>query len=247
MCILGNLNVTYHWGGSLLSCVWSQSLPTSVPSEKQDLPLLLPDVTWQNKSFRAELHSNNPAEGSRVVYKMRCAGGNIAALISGSMCHAVYAEKSMFVVFLLFAVHTHLHTLTPLVSGLSVLLSPGSVLFIYLFFTFCLCIPPPPPHFLRFLIWHFAFELLFFSPFLPLSFALSLPLGFFLGLFDALTVGWMTEAIRPFHPHSHTLQSAVLCCAAASPAAVSPAQSVWKRKQSVTQMPRWVVFAQVGG
>lgn len=123
-----------------------------MPSEKPDLPLLLPNVTWQSTSFRAELHPNNPAEGSCGVYKMRCAGGNIAALISGSMCHAVNAEKSMFVVFLLFAVHTHLHTLTPLVSGLSVLLSPGSlfILFIYLF-TFCLSIPPPP-RFLRFLI-----------------------------------------------------------------------------------------------
>lgn len=74
------------------------------------------------------------------------------------------------------------------------------------YFTFCLWILTSPSY-SHLLCLTSRFELLFLS--LSLSFSPSLCLC----LFDALIVGWMTEAIRLFHPHIYTeLSCPVLRC-----------------------------------
>lgn len=97
------------------------------------------------------------------------------------------AEKRMFVMFLLFAVHSLLYMHAPLVSGLSVLLLLG------FFISLSVYGSSPPPHILILCLTS-RFELflslsLSFAPFLPLSLSLALSLYFFLCLFDALMVG----------------------------------------------------------
>ena len=114
---------------------------------------------------------------------------------SGCLCvMAVDLEKRMFVMFLLFAVHSPLYMLAPLVSGLSVLLLLGFLISLSVYGS------SPPPHILRFFAWHLVLSCF--------SLSLSLP-----HLFDALMVGWMTEAIRLFHPHTYAeLSCPVLHC-----------------------------------
>lgn len=88
--------------------------------------------------------------------ELPCGEGNI---ITVPVCQAADMEKMVFVMFLLFAVLSRLYKLSPLVSGLSVLLFLG--FFISLF----VCGGSPPPHILCLTS---PFEL-FLSSFSPLS------------------------------------------------------------------------------
>lgn len=83
------------------------------------------------------------------------------------------------------------------------------------YFTFCLWILTSPSY--SHSLFDISFWVVSLSPFPSLSpspsLSLVLSLYFFLHLFDALIVGWMTEAIRLFHPRMYTEQSCpVLCC-----------------------------------
>lgn len=96
---------------------------------------------------------------------------------------------------------------------------PASSLLFY--FTFCLWMLTSPSY-SQILCLTSRFELLFLSPSQPHSLSLSPSPSH---LFDALMVGWMTEAIRLFHPHTHTLSCPVLHCWFLL---LSP---IWKRRQ----------------
>lgn len=167
---------------------------------KQELPLLAPNVVWQNKSFRAS--ANNPALGSSGVCELSCAGGNITVLISGFLCQVVCMWRWGWF-FCLLCILLSIHSLL-LSLPMPVLL----LLWLFFFFTFCQCIPPPP-HILIFFVWHLALSCCF-SLFLPLSFALSPLLLVSLWCPYGWLNDWSHKAVPPTLTYYAELSCAVL-------------------------------------
>lgn len=193
------------------------SLPASVPSQKRG-PVSSacppPNVIWQNKSISA--HANNPAEGTSWAYEWSCGGGNITALNSGCLCVRLWTQRRgcLSCFFCLLCI---------LLSICSLLWCLACLSCSFLAFLFCfLSMDPHLPLIFSYSLFDISFWVVV-SPSLSfslshslspsLSLTLSLSLSLCLCLFDALLVGWMTEAIRLFRPHTHAkLSCPVLRC-----------------------------------
>lgn len=103
------------------------------------------------------------------------------------------------------------------------------------YFTFCLWILTSPSYSqILCLTSRFEFVSFALAPVPSLSFSLSLSSLW-------CPYGWLNDWSHKAVPPTH-VRWAVLCCSVDS-----PAQPFWKRRQCVTHMLRWVVWAQVGG
>ena len=196
------LFLVYNWSHTFFAgiCAISEAGPVSSACPP-------PNVIWQNKSFGA--HANNPAEGTSWAYELSCGGGNITALNSGCLRVRLWTQRRgcLSCFFCLLCILLSICSLLWCLACLS-------CSFLAFLFHFLSMDPPHLPLIFSYSLFDISFWVVVS---LSLSLSLSLPLSLSpslcLCLFDALIVGWMTEAIRLFHPHTYAeLSCPVLRC-----------------------------------